>query len=147
MRAGAALALLALALAGCGGDDDDTSSPAPALDSRCEPATSAIMTPPTNGLQNDQDQLVDGHVVKSRDHDDIYYVSAELDGPGFDDPGDIATWATTSPGGAEAIYSVDDLARGESSWRDGVAIAGLSLEDDGAMESRECVESASEESS
>ena len=149
MRRAAALALLALAFAGCGGDDDDdeASSPPPAADSRCEPATSAIMTPLGNGLQNDQDQLVNGQVVKSRDHDDIYFVSAELDGPGFTEPGDIGTWATTSPGGAQAIYSVDDLARGESRWRDGTAIAGLSLEDDGAMESRECVESASEEPS
>jgi hypothetical protein len=147
VKAGAALALVVLALAGCGGDDDETSSPPPAADSRCEPATSAIMTPLSNGLQNDQDELVNGQVVKSRDHEDIYFVSAELDGPGFDDPGDIGTWATTSPGGGEAVYSVDDLARGESTWRDGIAIAGLSLEDDGAMESRECVESASEESS
>jgi hypothetical protein len=147
LRRAGALALVAVALAGCGGDDDEASSPPPAADSRCEAATSAIMTPLGNGLQNDQDELVNGQVVKSRDHEDIYFVSAELDGPGFTEPGDIGTWATTSPGGAEAIYSVDDLAKGESTWRDGTAIAGLSLEDDGAMESRECVKSASEESS
>ena len=138
MTRAAALVFIAVALAGCGGDDDEASSPPPA-DSRCEAATSAIMTPLGNALQNKQDRLSNGQVVKSRDHDDIYYVSAELDGPGFQDPGDVGTWATTSPGGAEAIYSVDDLAKGQTTWRDGTAIAGLSLDDDGAKESRECV--------
>ena len=82
---------------------------------------------------------MNGQIVKSADHDDIWFVSAELEGPGFQDPGDVGTWATTSPGGAEAIYSVDDIAKDHTSWRDGTAIAGLSLDDDGAMESRECV--------
>ena len=79
-----------------------------------------------------------GWIVKSRDHSDIYFVSAELDGPGFEDPGDVGTWATTSPGGAEAIFSVDDLAKDHTTWRDGTAVAGLSLDDDGAEESRAC---------
>jgi hypothetical protein len=138
LRRAGALALLALALAGCGGDDDESSS-ASADDSRCEPATSAIMTPLGNALTNKQDRLVNGQLVKSADHDDIWFVSAELDGPGFRDPGEVGTWATTSPGGGEAIYSVDEIAKDHTSWRDGTAIAGLSLDDEGAMESRECV--------
>jgi hypothetical protein len=140
LRRAGALALLALALAGCGGDDDESSS-ASADDLRCEPATSAIMTPLANALTNKQDRLVNGQVVKSADHDDIWFVSAELDGPGFEDPGDVGTWATTSPGGGEAIYSVDDIAKDHTSWRDGTAIAGLSLDDEGAEESRDCVSS------
>ena len=131
------MVLVALACAGCGGDDDDSGS-ASADDSRCEPATSAIMTPLANGLANERDRLENGQMVKSRDHDDIWFVSAELEGPGFQRSGDIATWATTSPGGAEAIYSVDEIAKDNTTWRDGTAIAGLSLEDDGATESREC---------
>jgi hypothetical protein len=90
-------------------------------------------------VKNQQDRLVNGQIVESRDHGDIYFVSAELDGPGFEDPGDVGTWATTSPGGAEAIYSVDELAKEHTTWRDGTAIAGLSMDDDGAEESRECV--------
>jgi len=141
MRCRLGLLLVVGVLAGCGGDDDEASSP-PA-DSRCEAATSALMTPLDNGLKNERDSLDNGQVVKSRDHSDIYFVSAELDGPGLDDPGDVATWATTSPGGAEAIFSVDDLAKDHSTWRDGTAIAGLSLDDDGADESRECVTESS----
>jgi hypothetical protein len=123
-------------LAGCGGDDAESSAPA---NSRCEPATSALMTPLGDSLKSERDSLENGQVVKSRDHDDIYFVSAELEGPGLFDPGDVATWATTSPGGAEAIFSVDELAKDYTNRRDGTAIAGLSLDDDGANESRDCV--------
>ena len=138
MTSRAALLLAVAVLAGCGGDDDSGSS-ASSVSHRCEAATSAIMTPLVNSLENERDRLANGQMVKSSDHEDIYFVSAELDGPGFQGPGDIATWATTSPGGAEAIYSVDPLAKRHTSWRDGTAIAGLSLEDDGAQQSRECV--------
>ena len=136
MSGRAAVLLVVLACTGCGGDDNDESLPA---DTRCEPATSAIMTPLGNALRSDRDRLENGQIVKSRDHNDIWFVSAELQGPGLTEPGDIGTWATTSPGGAEAIYSVDDIAKDHTTWRDGTAIAGLSIEDDGAEESRECV--------
>jgi hypothetical protein len=128
----------AVAFAGCGGDDETSS----ATSSRCQPADAALMAPLGNALVNEQDRLTNGQLVKSRDHEDIYFVSAELDGPGFHDPGDVGTWATTSPGGAAAIYSVDQLAKDHTSWRDGTAVAGLSLDDEGAMESRECVSAA-----
>jgi hypothetical protein len=143
VRRVAALALVGLVCAGCGGDDDEASPPPPPADTRCEPATSALMTPLGNALNNELDRLENGQMVKSRDHEDIYFISAELDGPGLHDPGHVATWATTSPGGAEAIYSVDELAKDHTSWRDGTAIAGLSLDDDGAKESRECVSESS----
>jgi hypothetical protein len=96
------------------------------------------MSPLGNAAKNELDRFTNGWIVKSNDHPDIYFVSAELDGPGFEDPGDVGTWATTSPGGAEAIFSVDDLAKEHTNWRDGTAVAGLSLEDDGAEESRAC---------
>jgi len=123
-------------LAGCGGEDDQSIA---AANTRCEAATSALMTPLGNALKSERDSLENGQVVKSRDHSDIYFVSAELEGPGLFDPGDIGTWATTSPGGAEAVFSVDEIAKDYSTWRDGTAIAGLSLDDDGAKESRACV--------
>jgi hypothetical protein len=143
MGSRAALLLAAAALlAGCGGGDDESSSSSSATDPRCEPATSALMTPLGNALKYERDRLREGHVVKSRDHEDIYFISAELDGPGFQHAGHVATWATTSPGGAAAIFSVDELAKDQTTWRDGTAIAGLSLEDDGARESRACVSAA-----
>jgi hypothetical protein len=131
-----ALLLVVGVLAGCGGGDDEASAP---VDSRCEAATAALMTPLDNALKSERDSLENGQVVKSRDHNDIYFVSAELEGPGLFDPGDIGTWATTSPGGAEAIFSVDEIAKDYTTWGNGTAMAGLSLDDDGAKESRDCV--------
>jgi hypothetical protein len=138
MRFAAAVLLAALAVAGCGGDDDESASGNEPADPRCEAATSALMTPLSNSLTNERDRLTNGWVVKSADHEDIYFVSAELDGPGYQREGDIATFATNSPGGARAIFSVNDLAKDVSNVRDGTAIAGLSMEDDGADESFEC---------
>jgi hypothetical protein len=140
-RAAVLLAAAAALLAGCGGGDDESSSLA---DARCEAATSALMTPLGNGLKYERDRLRDGYVVKSKDHEDIYFLSAELDGPGFQHAGHVATGATTSVGGAEAIYSIDELAKDQTTWRDGTAIAGLSLDDDGAKESRACVSAAAD---
>jgi hypothetical protein len=140
-RAAVLLAAATALLAGCGGGDDESGSPA---DRRCEAATSALMTPLGNGLKYERDRLRDGYVVKSKDHEDIYFLSAELDGPGFQHAGHVGTWATTSIGGAAAIYSVDELAKDQSTWRDGTAIAGLSLDDDGAKESRACVSAAAD---
>ena len=65
--------------------------------------------------------------------------SCEIDGPSFEGEGDLGTWATTSPGGAEAIYSVNPLAKKFSSWRDGTKVAGLSIADDGVHLSGKCV--------
>ena len=44
-----------------------------------------------------------GQIVRSSDHETIYFVSAEIDGPGLEDTGDVGTWATENRfgGGAE----------------------------------------------
>ena len=143
--------LAAVALGGCGGDDEATStlSPPPSTDApeitaeppRCLPADSNLMTPLGNGMKDDQVRLKNGRVVKSDDHAKIFFVSAEVYGPGVSDE-TIGTWATTSLGGAEAIWTVDDVSKQYSDLRDGTAVANLSLDDDGVEESRECVGSA-----
>ena len=56
--------------------------------------------------------------MESEDDAGIYFVSAELDGTGLEGDGDIMTWATESPGGAQAIYALDDLALEHSDYRD-----------------------------
>jgi hypothetical protein len=144
MRRRAALALTVLAVAGCGGDDETSPEPAteaaqpPPSDSRCVAVTTDLMTPLANLLTDKSNRLTSGQAVKSRDHERIYFVSAEIDGPGLADPGDIGTWATSSLHGGETIYAVDELANEHSDWRDGKA-ANLSMADDGAQESRRCV--------
>jgi hypothetical protein len=55
--------------------------------------------------------------------------------------GEIGTWATNSLEDEGLIFAVDGLANEFSDWGDGRETdAQLSLADDGAEESRECVE-------
>jgi hypothetical protein len=143
--------LVALAIGGCGGDEEATSTtpPLPSIDApentlgppRCLPADSNLMTPLGNGMKDDQARLKNGRAVKSDDHAKIFFVSAEVYGSGVSD-GTIGTWATTSLGGAEAIWTVDDVSKQYSDLRDGTTVADLSMDDDGVEESRACVESA-----
>lgn len=135
----------ALVLAGCGADGDDegastATAPAPTAAEAapgCEPATTDVMTPIGNKLVPEGVRASGGRYVRSDDHDRMYFVSAELDGPGLDGPGDVATWATPSVGGAEAIYAVDELAREHSDWRSADEV-GVAEDDHGFDESRAC---------
>jgi hypothetical protein len=134
------LLLLASALTlggfGCGSDDDDGAA-APTSE-RCVAVSSDLMTPLGNGMKNMDVRVRNGQAVESEDHDDVYFVSAELFGGGVED-GTIGTWATTSLGGAEAIWTVDDVSKEHSGLRDGGEVAGVAMTDDGAQESRDCV--------
>ena len=131
-----------LAAAGCGGDDEDaapaTTATTAAVESRCTPATSDLMTPLANKLLSGDVRLTNGWIVESREHEDVYLVAAEVDGPERESSGDVGVWATTSPGGAEAIYSVNDLAKEHTDWRDAAAIH-VSPEDEDVAEARNCV--------
>ena len=100
------------------------------------------MTPLGNGMKDDRHRLTNGQTVRSDDHDAIYFVSAEVYGPGVPD-GTIGTWATKSLGGAEAIWTLDAVSKEYSELRDGMQVAGLSADDHGVAESRACVEAAS----
>jgi hypothetical protein len=142
------LVLVVLALAGCGGDDEPEEAAAPASTAveaqpamECTPADSSLMTPLGNGMKDMAHRVKNGNAVQSEDHEDIYFVSAEVYGEGVE-AGTIGTWATTSLGGGEAIYTVDDLAKQYSDLRDGIAVADLSMDDHGVAESRDCVEAA-----
>ena len=144
--------LVALVIGGCGDDNEATSTlppppsiTAPTVTTRpppCLPTDSNLMTPLSNGMKDDQVRLKNGRAAKSHDHEKIFFVSAEVYGPGVPD-GTIGTWATTSLGGAEAIWTVDDVSKQYSELRDGTAVADLSMDDDGVDKSRDCAESAS----
>lgn len=140
---GSLLLVIALVAAGCGDDDEDSEGTATApltaaAASACAAATSDVMTPIGNKLMPEGVRASDGRYVRSDDHERMYFVSAELDGPGLEGEGDVATWATPSVGGAEAIYSVDELAMEHSDWRPADEVD-VTIDDHGAQESRVCV--------
>ena len=141
LRLALALASLLL-LAGCGGDDDEASSTAAATGaeaSSCAPATSAIMTPIGNTLSLDGGRVGNGQMVESGVTPGIWFVAVEVDGPGYEEEGDVATFATANRFGADAIYSVDELARQHFGWRDVAEADGIEADDPAADEAVACV--------
>jgi hypothetical protein len=133
------LVAVVLIVGGCGGDEASssaTTATAPLM--LCTPATTDLMTPLANKLTLEGARLSNGQIVKASDRDDVYFVAAEIDAQQFPNSGDIAVWATTSPHGAEAIYSVNELAKQYSDWRDASAID-VSPDDPAAAEARACV--------
>lgn len=139
-----ALLVVVLTAAGCGNDDEPAASPTDSVTStsaspRCVATDSSLMTPLGNGMKDDQQRLKNGQAVRSEDDADIYFVSAEIYGPGVEN-GTIGTWATRSLGGADAIWTVDEVSKEFSDLRDGIEAADLSAGDPAADESRRCVE-------
>ena len=99
-----AMALTALLLAGCGGDDEEaaTTSDTTAEASSCMSATSDIMTPIGNQVTLDGGRVGNGQLVESEITPGIWFVAVELDA-GYEDEGDIATFATANRFGADAV--------------------------------------------
>lgn len=98
------------------------------------------MTPVGNKLSLDGGRVRNGQLVESETSPGVWFLSAELDGPGFEDKGDVATWATTSRFGSEAIYAVDELAKMQSGWRAVEEAEGISTDDAAVEKSRACVQ-------
>lgn len=88
--------------------------------------------------------LRNAQAVKSNDSKSVWFISADIDGPGMDEEDDIGTWAKTGPlaVGDGLILSVGPLAQQFSDWGHGdTTDENLAMDDDGAQESYDCVES------
>lgn len=79
--------------------------------------------------------------VRSGAHRSVYFVSADLEGPGLEGPGHLATWAVTAlddRGGL--VLAVSSQAKEFSDWPDGERTdARATISDPGARESQDCV--------
>ena len=102
LRRWAILTGVLLALAGCGGDDEEpTATPTTTeatAGAECVAADSSIMTPLGNKLLVEDGRVRSGFLVES-EAAGVYYISAEIDGTGLEDDGDVGTWVTESSGG------------------------------------------------
>ncbi len=79
--------------------------------------------------------------VKSNDFERIYFISAEVTGPGR--PNAVGTWASNRVEPGEGlIWAVDDVARSSTTWPKPSGAQTMSMADDGAELSRECVAAA-----
>lgn len=141
LRRWAILTGVLLALAGCGGDDEEpTATPTTTnagAGAECLAADSSIMTPLGNKLLVEGGRVRSGYLVES-EAGGVYYVSAEIDGNGLEDDGDVGTWVTESRGGGDPLYAVNDVAMEHSDWSD-AASASLETDTDAEAASRACV--------
>jgi hypothetical protein len=110
---------------------------------RCEEVPRALVNT-IAGRLTAQERLRNARAVKSGDFKSVWFISAEIDGPGLDGDGEIGTWAKTGPlaVGAGRILSIDTVfAQQLSGWDAGdTTYADVTMADDGAAESRHCVD-------
>lgn len=154
------LVAVVLALSGCGGELEETGDEG-AEGGGGEAAARCQQVPRTFVRSLQQGLTVQGggtlrwaHAVRSRDDigglyegKRVWFVSAEIQGPGFGGKDEIGTWATTSrPTGRESalIMAVDPIAREFSEWgvdtREGSPADEVrSMDWHGAKESQACV--------
>jgi hypothetical protein len=105
----------------------------------CQLAGKALLTSIATGLTvSGGGDLIQGWTVRSTDHQNAYYVAAQITGPGISSP--IAgIWATNRLDGTGLILSVDAFAKEFSDWADGgLTDAALSIADEGADRVRQC---------
>ncbi len=106
--------------------------------SRCELVPSQRVRDLASYLENGV-RLRRVRAVRSRDFEKVYFIAAELDGPGLDGDNDIGVWATNDIEETTGFYAVDGYAEQFSSWPDGdTTDAAFSLSDEGASEARGC---------
>ncbi len=119
-----AVILAALSAAGCA-----ASAPAtPATDS-CTPASDSVVAAVSARLDSGL-SLRDAQIVKSKDPEEAYFVSGELEGSPVEGAEDrIATWMTNSPNGKGDIFAVGTLAGEFSDWE----LREFNLSDSGAL--------------
>lgn len=85
--------------------------------------------------------LQHARAVRSGAHEHVYFVSADLEGPGLEGPGHLATWAVTRlDGSGGMVLAVSGQAKEFSDWPDGEKTdARTTMDDPGARESQDCV--------
>lgn len=129
---------------GKGGSETEATSTEQAASSRCRSVPPALVSAIETGLTvTGGGTLHNTQAVKSRDFNRVWFISAEIDGPGLEGEGDIGTWAKSGPlaVGGGLILSIDAVAQEFSDWGHGdTTDANLTMDDDGASGSHDCVE-------
>jgi hypothetical protein len=128
---------------GCGGGNRDGGGADAAASTRCESVPQDLVDGIASGLTVDGGgTLRNAQAVRSDDFQGVYFISAEIDGPGMEGDGEVGTWAKSGPlaVGDGLVMSVDSIANELSDWGDGGSSdAQLSMSDDGAEASKDCV--------
>jgi len=132
----AALGILLLTSAGCSASAPPTDSPPPPVNARCLPADSNLIGQLGAALSPGI-TVRNVYYVRSNELDHVLFLSAEVEGDGFEGPDDIGTWATDLASGGATYYEINDVAAQSGGWIPGSA-RGFTMTTDGAAESAQC---------
>ena len=97
------------------------------------------MTPIGNKVTVEGGRICNGQMVESEAAPGIWFIAVELDGPGYEDEGDVATFATRNRFGGDAIYAVDEPAKQHTDWSHVTEVDGIAEDDQAADEAGACV--------
>ena len=126
----------AFMLAACGGGGSGDAGGGTA--NRCESVPAAAVDAIEAGMTvSGGGSLSRAQAVRSNDFEKVWFVAAEIDGPGMEGAGDIGVWVTNDVNGGGTIGAVDGFAHQFSDW--GVR-SDVSRSDDGYSEARACLE-------
>jgi hypothetical protein len=130
----------------------ETTAPAEGATPAEEPAAAAECVTPTQahidgiaeGLVGAGNALTRAAAIRATEREDVWFIAAEIAGPGIEPGQAIGLWATNSDISGDRItgmtISVDGFAKEFSQWPDGGASAfALSQFEDGAQEALDCL--------
>lgn len=115
--------------------------------SRCLEVPDVMVTRLNDGLNIRGGSIKNLSAVKSDDFSSVYFISGELDGPGLEREGDVATFMTNKLDSTGMTFSADAVATEFSDWPnitstnllgEGVSL-GVLMASDGFRESQDCV--------
>lgn len=104
---------------------------------RCETVPPEMVAFIVSGADFGGYALSNVHAVRSNDFTRVYFISGQITIPG--QPSSIGTWASTRLDGSQPVWAIDLSARTSTHWGTGPSGAGVSLNDEGAQLSRDCV--------
>jgi hypothetical protein len=139
----AMLVLILLVVPACGSSSDQAATPAKDQSdrsSRCMRVSQAKLNAIRSAVTVDGGgKLKNGWAVRSKDYSKVFFIAAEIHGPGMGDNGKVGLWASNelSPGGV--TMAVDGFAKEFSDWPDGGKTdAHVGQSDDGAQDAQDC---------
>ncbi len=116
-------------------------SSAPKKDARCLDISATVQQDLIDGLTDGTGATLRGfQAVRSKDFEQVFFVAAELEGPGLDGDDQIGVWATNIIDTYGCRYlSISAIAKEFSNFPDGdTTDANVTMNDDGANLATEC---------
>jgi hypothetical protein len=111
---------------------------------RCLPVPPHVLTSISQGLTIEGGgTLRNAKAVKSDSYQNVYFISADLQGAGLEGSDDLATFARNGLDDMGLVIAVDAVANEFSDWADGrIMTSPITMSDDGARQSQDCASRA-----